>query len=213
MVIRFLIELYDKSPADSYLSDEILEDLANYQFYIDGVGVEKRTDVLGMAMINNGILLSLCTSTIWDNEIITIFRTPEPGKEHQRHESFDIQNISKPEHGKIINHILFDEKIDLTPDGFSITQHLKDWFDQLIVENKYRLKSKIEYVKERDFKVSEPLIKPIEEFHEIRVSAYSGGAIRVLFKNIQGNQPLLLTGWIKKGVMMVMNRIKELLEG
>lgn len=61
----FLWEIEDKSPALDELSEEQINEMAAYNFYVHNEAMDSYSDVYGLAWVVNGYLLSLATDDRW----------------------------------------------------------------------------------------------------------------------------------------------------
>jgi hypothetical protein len=192
----FLDELDDKSPALDFLPDETINDISQYHFYMPGYPDSKFPDVFGLAWFQPAILLSLPTSGQWDTPELIIART---GEGEYIDETLTLKNIARYEHGQQ----LFDEyhQVDIStvcPNCY-LSDEFIQWYEQQTDENKYRVVGKLRLASAKAFDGGEPLFKTLSDgIREIRFSACSGGAIRILFKALAGGKQAILVGFIKK---------------
>ncbi|WP_288491121.1 type II toxin-antitoxin system RelE/ParE family toxin [uncultured Acinetobacter sp.] len=194
----FLSEVEDKSPALDSLSDDQLEEMSSYSFYVKDRGVDRFPDVYALAWAVSGYLLSINTDHCWSQLEIHIARVDGSGVYID--EDLKLKNISKYNHG--VNHFNQLHEIDIVQllDPHLVTESLKLWFEKLSAENKTRVVDKLRLAYDKEFQGGEPLFKTLNNcdgLREIRFSAYSGGAIRILFKHIQDSRQILLVGFIK----------------
>ena len=194
----FLSEVEDKSPALDNLSEEQMEDMAAYSFYVLNEAADNYPDVYALAWTVSGFLLSIATHARWDRSEINIARADELGRFVT--EILTLKNISTLNHG--IEHYQELNQIDLEKlvSPHFISQHLLSWVSEQTSENKKIIYDKLRLACNRQFQGGEPLFKTLtncDGLREIRTSAYSGGAIRILFKNFDQQKQALLVGFIK----------------
>src|SRR5690606_21771211 len=63
----FLYEIEDKSPALDFLTEDQLERVVEYKFFVDGEPLDEYPDVYGLAWVVSGFLLSINTRECWAN--------------------------------------------------------------------------------------------------------------------------------------------------
>lgn len=216
-LLFFLTELEDKSPALDYVDDDIFEQMAEYNFYIPDCAVLKYPDILSLSFFLDAVLLSIDTGSPWDASKISIARTVDG---EYINEILSINHISRAGHGEEI----FDSytKIDIRAicEPHHITPDFSAWFDQLGDENRQRVAEKLRLACERGFSGGKPLFDTLVDadgIREVRLSAYPGGAVRILFKAIQNARQAILLGFIKKsdneGYKNNIEKAKGLLKG
>lgn len=196
----FLLELDDKSPAFDYIDDDDLEDMAKYSFYMPNCQLPENGEVFNLAYFLSATLLSINTSEKWNSLRLDIARIDESGRYID--ETLTLNNIACIEHGNT----LFDEfnnvDIDSICDSCVVTELFIAWYRNLTFENQYKVINKYTLAIQRQFEGGEPLFKTLDNgMREIRFSAYSGGAIRILFKafSVGGRRKqAILLGFIKK---------------
>jgi hypothetical protein len=194
----FLSEVEDKSPALDSLSEEQIEEMAANNFYVPNEGIDDYPDVYALAWAVSGYLLSIATHGRWSNGTINIARTDDQGR--YINEFLTLKNISSQAHG-LAHYQAFNEvdlKMLLSP--HIISEPLLLWFSQQTPENKTRIIDKTRLAYNRKFDGGEPLFKTLidgDGLREIRMSAYAGGAIRILFKPFKEQTQALLFGFIK----------------
>lgn len=194
----FLLEIEDKSPAIENVSDDIFESISNYSFYVKGSAVDKFCDVFSFAWFMSSTLLSLNTDEKWSSESINICRT-ENG-EYLLEDLF-LNNISTFEHGKIIYNKYNSINLDKICGRNYVADGFRTWFEELDNDNARRVADKLELACKREFQGGEPLFKNLKNasgIREIRMNAYPGGALRILFKHYKDNLQAILIGFIKK---------------
>ncbi|MFT5594999.1 MAG: hypothetical protein ACI8SR_003402 [Oceanicoccus sp.] len=192
----FLSEIEDKSPALDNLSEEQLEEMTSYSFYVPNESFDIYPDVYALTWAVSGYLLSINTHNRWDKSKITIARADEEGR--YINEVLTLKNISTQDHG--LEHYDAFHKVNFEQLALPhiISPPLLAWFNEQTPENKTRIIDKVSLAYNRQFKGAEPLFKPLGNgMREIRFSAYSGGAIRILFKPFEQEQQVLLVGFIK----------------
>lgn len=200
-LLLLLEEAEDKSPALDYLNSEQFDELASYQFYLSGTGFDEVMDILGIAWLIDGILLSLATHERWENTKVPISRWDPYANREDR---YFINNIAGEKNGIDIRNEI-SASAELTLDDFcsqcKYTDQFREWYRELNENNRHRVASKIQLADQRKFSGGEPLFKSLENadgLRELRFSAYPGGAIRILFGPLPGNAVAILIGFIKK---------------
>ncbi|HGY3146747.1 TPA: type II toxin-antitoxin system RelE/ParE family toxin [Morganella morganii] len=194
----FLSEVEDKSPALDSLSEEQIEEMSSYTFYIHNQPVDNFPDVYALTWILSGHLLSIKTHDRWGCSNIKISRTSDLGI--YLPEEFSLKNISCPQHGAEHNQETNSLDINQVIFPHKLTTNLSNWFLIQNSENKSRIIAKLQLACERNFQGSKPLFDTLTDgggLREIRFSAYAGGAIRILFRHLKDNQHALLVGFIK----------------
>ena len=195
----FLIELEDKSPALNYLADELIEEIANYSFYIPNCAVLDYADTLSLAYFLDAILLSINTSSQWANPQVTIARIADDGRYID--EKLTLHHIATQAHGQHLFQQFSQDDIKAVCAQTVMTAEFVTWYQELIAENKRRVLDKCKLACERQFQGAKPLFDSLtnsDGIREIRFSAYSGGAIRILFKALSDTRHAILLGFIKK---------------
>lgn len=194
----FLYEVEDKSPALDALTVEQLDEIADYDLYIQNQPLDSSRDIFAFAWVLDGYLLSLATSERWESHEI---RANNQGSQGKYLDDFIIlKNIANTLHGKQhfqINTAISPEEI-VSP--HLVSEELKYWFSQQNKNNQRIIANKLKLAKERMFQGGEPLFKALinsNALREIRFSAFAGGAIRILFRNYKNTIYFLLTGFIK----------------
>ncbi|AMJ99314.1 MULTISPECIES: type II toxin-antitoxin system RelE/ParE family toxin [Alteromonas] len=195
----FLYEIEDKSPALDSLSEEQIEEMAQYNFYVPHHPADSQADVYGLAWTLSGYLFTLNTAERWCQPEIEICRVDEKGRYVE--ESLYLKNIASVEHGKL--HYENQNKLELTGllGEHIVSEHLTAWYAQQTIENQIRMAQKIDLACRRNFNGGRPLFDSLHGdggYREIRLSAHSGGAIRIIFKHHKDNIQALLCGFIKK---------------
>lgn len=195
----FLYEVEDKSPALDYLTDSQIEEITEYNFYVDGEPIHEFLDVFGLAWVVSGILLSLNTGQCWQSSEINIARSDENGI--KINELLTLKNISSKVHG--VTHFNFFNEVDIVQlvAPHTLSANIQEWYSDLIQENKIRVIDKLKLACARDFQGGMPLFKTLDDsdgIREIRFNAYSGGAIRIFFKKLEAKKQAILFGFIKK---------------
>lgn len=197
-LVSFLSEVIDKSPALDNFSDEEIEELASYSFYIKDRAIDSYPDVYGLNLLISGYLLSINTEQIWSDPSININKADQKGQEIQ--ESFHIKQISSYDHG-----VFHTQSVQLSIEDM-ITPHKPssnfiEWFDEQTKENQHRIRDKLRIAKEQEFFGGEPFFKKLDNakgLWEIRFFAHPGGCIRILYKDFDEAQKIILVGFIKK---------------
>lgn len=200
----FLNEIEDKSPALDILSDDQVEEMANYSFYVPGERFDNYPDVYALAWVVSGYLLSLGNHIRWNQSEIAVSRADEHGV-YVDETAVVLKNISTQDHGIELYqelHAIEQNEVDLKQivAPHIITDSLLSWFDEQTSENKTRIVDKVRLASGRKFQGGVPLFKTLNNgngLREIRFSAYPGGAIRILFKSFHQDQQALLVGFIK----------------
>jgi len=199
---NFLLEVEDKSPVLDTLKDDELDDITEFTFYAKNHAVKENVnnDIYSIAWFLSATLLSINTDEAWRSNKIEICRVLGDGR-YIEDEFLCLNNISSQEHGKSIyeSFIKQDDIKDILIEHY-FSEELIEWYAELTVENKKRVLDKLTLSCEREFNGGEPLFKNLDNangLREIRFRAYSGGAIRILFKS-QGDKQAILFGFIKK---------------
>ncbi|EKF9796093.1 type II toxin-antitoxin system RelE/ParE family toxin [Vibrio cholerae] len=195
----FLLEIEDKSPAIDSLSEEQLDEITQYSFYVPGEAVDSNTDVFGLTWTLSGYLLSLNTQARWNVHEVRICRADGEGL--YVNEVLSLKNIATAEHGRTHFTHLGNLEINQIANGHIVSPSLTEWYSQQTKENQVRVAQKLELACQRDFCGGKPLFDNLHGdggYREIRFSAYSGGAIRIIFKQHVKNVQALLCGFIKK---------------
>ncbi len=200
-LLLLLEEAEDKSPALDYLNSDQFDELASYQFYLSGTGFDDVMDILGIAWLIDGVLLSLATHERWEKTKVAVSRWDPHANREDR---YFINNIAGEKNGiDIRNEIRASAKRTL--DDFCsqciYTEEFRYWYNELNENNRHRVASKIQLADQRNFSGGEPLFKTLENaggLRELRCSAYPGGAIRILFGPLPNNTRAILIGFIKK---------------
>lgn len=195
----FLAELEDKSPALDYVEDNLLDDISQYQFYMPDYPVLTQADTLSFTYFLDAILLSINTSPQWNNHQISIARITDDGR--YRDEALLLHHIATQEHGQRLAQQFSQKDISTICASAILTQDFLQWYQQLIAENKRRVLDKCKLACERQFQGAKPLFDSLNDsdgIREIRFNAYTGGAIRILFKAMSDARYAILLGFIKK---------------
>ncbi len=216
-LLLVMVEAEDKSPALEYLSSDEFDELASFQFYLPDVGFDEVMDILGVAWLVDGVLLSLLTHSRWEKTKIEIVRWDDV---ENRKDKYFINNISGVNNGvEICNEIkaLSELTLDDICPQCTFTEAFREWYNELGANNRHRVFKKIQLAAQRHFSGGEPLFKTLESgdgMRELRFSAYPGGAIRILFGALPDDGRAILLGFIKKsdneGYRENMNRATSL---
>lgn len=199
----FLYEAEDKSPALDHLSDEIVENISQHTFYIPGEAYCDYPDVYSLTWELSGIMLSISTAEVWSNNFIDISMAASDGRFLSSDDiGVRLRNISSQSSGKFhFRELCANEPIEKLIEPHLISEECKAWFLELTEENKNKILDKLRLAKYREFAGGEPLFKSLDNgdgIREIRLNAFSGGAIRILFKHLLDKKYVLLYGFIKK---------------
>lgn len=198
-LVLFLHEIEDKSPALDSLTDEQIEEMGSYSFYVPDEALDEFPDVYGLSWVLSGYLLSLASAPRWGKSEVQICRSDEEGRYVD--EILTLKNISCQAHGLAIAEAANQKNFEDIVSPHILTEELLGWFKEQSEENKARIIDKVELAINREFNGGEPLFKTLNDcdgIREIRMSAYSGGAIRILFKHLSQEKHALLVGFIKK---------------
>jgi len=194
----FLDELEDKSPAMDFLSDEVMDDLGIYSFYMPGYAIANNTDIFGLTWFLQAVMLSINTDEQWNIHKIAIARTDDG---QFIDEELSISNIASCEHGQLLYDEFTHVDINNICDKCILTDEFIDWYEDQTDENRHRVIEKLSLSSDKEFQGGKPLFETLtnaDGLREIRFSAYSGGAIRILFKALGGSKQAILVGFIKK---------------
>ncbi len=200
-LLLMLQEAEDKSPALDHITLEAFDELTSFQFYLPDSGLNEVMDILGIAWLVDGTLLSLLTHDHWKQSKVSISRWNDDEKREDR---YFINNISGVKNGiEIHNEIkaLTERTIDDICSQCIYTQEFREWYKGLNETNRHRVYKKIQLAAQRRFSGGEPLFKNLGDgdgMRELRFSAYPGGAIRVLFGALPNDGQAILVGFIKK---------------
>jgi hypothetical protein len=195
----FLTQLEDKSPALDHLDAETLDDIASYSFYMPDHPVPKHADTFSLAYFLDAILLSINTTPQWANHQVTIARVADDGRYID--EKLALHHIATRTHGQQLFQQFSQDDIKAVCAHAVMTAEFVTWYQALIAENKRRVLDKCKLACERHFQGAKPLFDSLtnsDGIREIRFSAYSGGAIRILFKAMSDTKHAILLGFIKK---------------
>ncbi len=198
-ILLFLEEFEDKSPAIDFLSDDIVDDLGRYSFYMPQHASVKYPDVFGIAWFVPAILLSIYTDEQWNSHKISIARASDDGQYID--EELTIKNIARYEHGQSLYHEFHQIDIKSVCKASMLTNDFVSWYEEQTKDNKVRIQDKLKLACERQFNGGTPLFDSLHNadgLREIRFSAYPGGAIRILFKALDKSKHAILVGFIKK---------------
>jgi hypothetical protein len=194
----FLLEVEDKSPAVDALSDEQIYEMAQYEFYIVDEAIVDFPDLLNMSWVLSATLLSMPTNALWESSRLNIART-ECGRFID--EKLWLNNICFESHGVEISEQYGEVALADICGEHHITDALNEWYSEQASENRRRIIDKLKLACERNFQGAKPLFDTLTNaggIREIRFSAYSGGAIRILFKASADGKQAILVGFIKK---------------
>jgi len=195
----FLEEFEDKSPAMDYLSEDVMEDLGNYSFYMPGDAIASNTDIFGLTWFLQAVMLSINTGEQWNQYKIAIARITDDGQFID--ENLSISNIASSNHGQLLYDEFTHVDINTICDKCLLTEEFINWYEKQTEENCYRVIEKLKLSSDKDFQGGKPLFETLTDgdgLREIRFSAYSGGAIRILFKALGYSKQAILVGFIKK---------------
>jgi hypothetical protein len=191
--------LEDKSPALDHLDSETLDDIASYSFYMPDHPAPKHADTFSLAYFLDAILLSINTAPQWANHQVTIARVADDGRYID--EKLALHHIATQTHGLQLFQQFSQDDIKAVCAQAVMTAEFVTWYQELIAENKRRVLDKCKLACERHFQGAKPLFDSLtnsDGIREIRFSAYSGGAIRILFKAMSDTKHAILLGFIKK---------------
>lgn len=168
----FLNELEDKSPAMDFLSDEIIDDLGNYSFYMPGCAIANNTDVFGLTWFLQAVMLSINTDEQWNKHKIAIARTNDG---QFIDEKLSIPNIASSEHGQLLYNEFTHVDINTICDKCILTNEFITWYEEQTDENRHRVIEKLRLSSDKDFQGGKPLFETLTDgdgLREIRFSAY-----------------------------------------
>lgn len=195
----FLTQLEDKSPELYNFDAEILENIDSYLFYMPNHPVPKHANTFSLAYFLDAILLSINTTPQWANHQVTIARVADDGRYID--EKLALHHIATQTHGLQLFQQFSQDDIKAVCAQAVMTAEFVNWYQALIAENKRRVLDKCKLACERHFQGAKPLFDSLtnsDGIREIRFSAYSGGAIRILFKAMSDTKHAILLGFIKK---------------
>jgi len=200
-LLDFLNEAEDKSPALDFFSEEAINELASFDFYLPDAGFNRDMNILGIAWMIDGVLLSLPTDEQWKQSKVSIARWDYMSNREGRYFLF---NVYSEQSGVEIRKEIDSSSHRTIEDICSqctYTKPFRDWYKELTDDNRRRVFNKIQLAAERCFSGGEPLFKTLESgdgLRELRLRAYPGGAIRVLFGALPNRGQAILLGFIKK---------------
>ncbi|PFG09260.1 type II toxin-antitoxin system RelE/ParE family toxin [Marinobacter sp. LV10MA510-1] len=194
----FLYEVEDKSPALDALTDDQIDEMAAYNFYLAGHALDHYSDVYSLAWVTSGFLLSLATDPKWQKEALRISKTGDSGRFVD--DFLLLKNVASQKHGKLHWQQLHTIDLNTFLSGHVASNEFIDWFAQLETANQKIVADKIKLAVDKGFQGGRPLFDSLnnsDAVREIRMSAFAGGAIRVLFKHHFEKNYILLIGFIK----------------
>lgn len=202
-LLLFLHEIEDKSPAIDYLyneNEELFNELSTCSFYLPSRGLDGGMDSLGITWLLNASLLSLPTDPIWRNNEVLI----EKLDRNFTKEALSIPNVSKKYHGLELRSALLksiEEPLNVLCPSCNFSDQFVEWIDSLDNTNRIKVREKLRYAEHRNFSGGLPLFKTLKEadgIRELRMPAFPGGSIRILFGALENHRQALLVGFIKK---------------
>src|SRR5690554_2999211 len=194
----FLLEVEDKSPALDALTEDQIDEMAAYSFYQPGQAMDPLPDVYALAWVTSGYLLSLATEPKWCKESIKVCKADERGRFVD--DFLLLKNIAQKEHGKHHADQLHAIDLGVILSGHLVSDEFVEWFAQLEAANQKIVAEKLKLAVEKRFQGGKPLFDSLhnsDALREIRCSAFSGGAIRMLFKHHENANYVVLLGFIK----------------
>lgn len=203
-LLLFLMETEDKSPALDHLMEEnpeIFEMLSACHFYLPGRGADGYMDGLGIAWLLEATLLSLLTDNIWDTPQVEVARWKQGTCQE---EFYYLPNVSKYINGRWLREKskqLAELSLEKICPQCQFAKEFTNWYNKLNDTNRYHVRKKLQMASQRGFRGGQPLFKTLKDadgMREIRLSAYPGGAIRILFGALPGYKQAILGGFIKK---------------
>lgn len=201
----FILEADDKTPAFDYIIREYdpeLEFVAGGVFYIKGQPFEESGDFIPLALVSGAILVSPSKNPLWDSHLLRVGKFVDGGRD----EEFSLYNIASCEHGKCLNDIFRIRCRVSIKDSFPachFSSEFIDWCNGLSDGDRLRVVDRIRMADSLGFVGSPPLLKRLvnaEGLWEIRAFAVTSGWIRMLYSKDREGPPVLLVGWIKKGL-------------
>lgn len=196
-LLSVLLEIEDKSPALDFFNDNELDEIGNFTYFLPNQGIYQFSDVFSISDHLSAKLLSLNTSPEWNNHQLEFNKTQNG---EYNHNTCIIDNISTKAHGSLLYEIYNSLQLNTACSTALISNEVLKWFSELNIENKNIVYKKLSYCNERNFRGNEPLFKSIvgtPGLWEVRFSAFSGGAIRMLYRTYN-DKNILLVGFIKK---------------
>lgn len=194
-------ELEDKTPAINFLDEQQFLEVADSVFYFPGQPYVGSLDVISIAWALDATLFSAATAEMWCKSQVEFCKQIDNGLETNR---AALRNVSKKSHGSELRQLYEATLFPALTDAFdncAFTDEFLEWFDELQDENKVRVRKKLSLASALSFSGGEPLFKTLvgtDKIREVRFSAHTGGAIRILFARIADNKWVMLNGFIKK---------------
>lgn len=212
-----LLEINDKTSDLNVAIDTQLDEIFKCAFYFPDEAYVGCVDILAYAWFLNIPLLSIQTTERWKMQTIEFAKYD---LSQSFNEIYSVHNISCKSHGILLKQYYLDllrPTLESSFPGCRFTDNFKSWIEELSTENKTRVFEKLMLAASRQFEGGEPLFKTLDEgIREIRFSASSGGAIRILFSRLGGNSWGILNAFIKKadaeGYDWAIPQAKELLK-
>jgi hypothetical protein len=196
-LLSVLYDIEDKSPALDFFDEEAIDSITEYTYFLEGHELHLNPAVFSIADHLGAKLLSLNTSPEWSSHQLG-FNITRCGEFNQ--EKCVVDNISTKSHGELLYTLYNSLDLNDACPIQDISDELLLWFLELSAENRNIVYKKLKHCHELDFRGNEPLFKKLTGTNavwEVRFSAFSGGAIRILYK-LRGSTTVLLLGFIKK---------------
>lgn len=198
---ELIIEMLDKGPALSSLTDDEAEELASVGFYFEDEGYRNSLDVLAVAWFFEATLLSLNTAPRWAMSEVSFAKYDGSGGT----ETYKVANVSSVDHAQeILAREAGDEQHGDSLESLGncvISEEFAGWYAELDPLNRRRLWGKLQLAQARGFSGGKPLFETLSDaggMREMRVPFFPGGAIRVLFGVVKDGKIAILVGFVKK---------------
>lgn len=200
-VVSLLLELEDKANAIEMLPEEVVFEIANSAYYFVDRGYKGSVDFLGIAAEIDGILFGVNTENFWSGHALkfAVYRDCEEVKPYEIYSVCDVAS------GQSVSDLIYFEEpeqelVEMLPNCV-LSMEFIEWFGALVNGNTRIVRKKLKLAHSRGFDGGEPLFKTLKDaggMRELRMNAYPGGAIRILFGALKNDQIALLAGFIKK---------------
>ena len=200
-LLSFIYEIEDKSPFLDHISNDYINELTECLPYFPDRPYDANLDIFRLALLENGIMLSLATEEYWQNYTIIFFISRE-GKGDDR---CQVYNISGKAHAASILDDLERTLLDVCPNA-TFTGFFNEWYDDIKSEDRSKIRNILRHCHENNFQLGRPIIDTINDsqypnMKEIRAGNPYGqrGKIRILFAMNTDRRPAILVGFIKHG--------------
>lgn len=200
-LLSFIYEIEDKSPFLDHISNDYINELTECLPYFSDRPYDANLDIFHLALLENGIMLSLATEKYWQNYTIIFFISRE-GEDDDR---CQVYNISGKAHAASILDDLERTLLDVCPNA-TFTGFFNEWYADIKREDRGKIRNILRHCHEHNFQLGRPIIDTINDsqypnMKEIRAGNPYGqrGKIRILFAMDTDRRPAILVGFIKHG--------------